>query len=470
MAGQSVVTLGALNSSGIGSASLTLSILSGGTGNTVNWPDLAGTYEGLLEHASDAGPNDLAVYRGSFLMTFCRSGVVSGRIFYNEATELVGSISRLYTPVARSFSGALTASPSNPLVFQKVVKLGSATPRGSEELTLEVSFMTVPPTVNVTVKDFASPSAGEDEWVSQSLSCNKSMAKLPTAGSVSAGSLDYSKAVGRYTLSATDLDSTGVQANDAYVLAQLLSTGKILWTSRMKGTFGTGSAGLRLTQQGMSATVYEGRLSSTSSLLKTTSILGILNFASGANSGTWSSNFGSEKLPDGLEKHASCVFKAGGAFAYDDSEGKNWSGVTTLDFSNKDGVRWGNTTVASVPAFLSAPLSFTLSAQDPLLDVDGHTVSYDWSVSIAANGKVSATSLAGDGGILAPRLLLTLDRTRGEIGGYYMSSITGKSVRRNVYGCALTSPSDEKLRARGWVESGVSPALSTGGWTLQLGQ
>ena len=70
---------------------------------------------------------------------------------------------------------------------------------------------------------------------------------------------------------------------------------------------------------------------------------------------------------------------------------------------------------------------------------------------------------------LSPEALLTLDKQRGGLWGYYMSSITGTSVRRNLYGCGLISPSDDTLRARGWVESGVLPTLSTGGWKLQLG-
>ena len=83
---------------------------------------------------------------------------------------------------------------------------------------------------------------------------------------------------------------------------------------------------------------------------------------------------------------------------------------------------------------------------------------------------MDATSVADDAGVLSPRLVLTLDKQRGGLSGYYMSSITGTSVRRNVYGCGLVSPTDDMLRARGWVESGVIPKLSTGGWTLQLGQ
>ena len=68
LAGQSVVTLGAVNSSGTGNTTLALSILSAGTGSTgtVNWTDLAGTYEGLLEQSPDSPADDMAVYRAPF--------------------------------------------------------------------------------------------------------------------------------------------------------------------------------------------------------------------------------------------------------------------------------------------------------------------------------------------------------------------------------------------------------------------
>ena len=321
----------------------------------------------------------------------------------------------------------------------------------------------------MTVKDTASPSAGEDAWVSQALSCGRSLTKLPVSTSVGGGTLDYTKAVGRYTLSATDGDPTGV--NNAYVLAQLFSTGKLLWTSRMKGTFGTGSAGLRVTSDGLNASFYEGRVSSTSATLKSTSILGSVNFVWDSTAGSWSSNFGSDILPGKIEKQASYVSKTGGKLAFNDAQDS--TGVTGLDFSSQDGVRWGNTTVTTVPAFLSGGVlsssTFTLSAQDPLTDLGGNTVSYAWNVSITATGRVSTTSTTEGTGILSPRLLLTLNRQNGEFTGYYMSSISGKNVRRNIYGCGLISQSDETLRARGWVESGVLPTLSTGGWTLQLG-
>jgi len=463
--GQFPITLTATNSTGVGSGTLSLTVSSG----TLNWSDLAGTYEGLLEQSPDSQADDGAAYRGAFSLTFSRTGSVSGRVFYNEATALDGSQSRVYVPVTRTFGGMLSANSANPLVYQKVVRLGTGTSLGRQELTLEVSFAETPPRLNVTVKDTASPSVGEDAWVSQALSCSRSLTKLPASTILGGGTLDYSKAVGRYTLSATDGDPSG--ANNAHVLAQLLSTGKLLWTSRTKGTFGTGSTGLRVAADGLNASVYEGRVSSTSTSLKSTSLLGSLNFVLDSTSGSWIGNFGSDTVPGKLEKQASYVSKTGGKLAFNDAQDS--TGVTELDFSNKDGVRWGNTTVTTVPTFLSGGTStsfpFTLNAQDPP-DSDGNPAFYSWNISITSAGRVSTTSTADENGVASPRLLLTLNRLNGEFTGYYMSNISGKNVRRNIHGCGLLSQTDETLRARGWVESGVLPTLSTGGWTLQLGQ
>jgi hypothetical protein len=464
-AGQFPITLTATNSTGVGNANLALIVSSG----AINWLDLAGTYEGLLEKSPDSQADDGAAYRGAFSLTFNRIGTVSGRVFYNEATSLGTAPNRVYVPVTRTFVGRLDASSANPLVCRKVVRLGTGTSLGRQELTLEVSFAETPPRLNLSVKDTASPSAGEDAWVSQALSCTRSLTKLPTSTSAGGGTLDYSKAVGRYTLSATDGDPSGV--NNAHVLAQLLSTGKLLWTSRMKGTFGTGSTGLRVTADELNASVYERRVSSTSTSLKSTSLLGSLNFVWDSASNSWGSNFGSETLPGKLEKQASYVSKTGGKLAFNDAQDS--TGITELDFSNKDGVRWGNTTVTTVPAFLSGSTltasPFTLNAQDPP-DSDGNNASYTWNVSVTAAGRVLTTSTTDGTRRLSPRLLLTLNRQNGEFTGYYMTNISGKNVRRNIYGCGLMSQTDEALRARGWVESGVLPTLSTGGWTLQLGQ
>jgi len=464
-AGQFSITLTATNSTGVGSANLALTVSSG----TISWSDLAGTYEGLLEQSPDLQVDDGAAYRGAFSLTFSRTGSVSGRVFYNEATALEGSQNRVYVPVTRTFGGMLAANSANPLAYQKVVRLGTGTSLGRQELTLEVSFAEMPPRLNVTVKDTASPSAGEDAWVSQALSCSRSLTKLPVSASAGGGTLDYSKAVGRYTLSATDGDPSGV--NNAHVLAQLLSTGKLLWSSRMKGTFGTGSTGLRVTTDGLNASVYEGRASSTSASLKSMSLVGSLNFVWDSTSGSWSSNFGSDTLSGKLEKQASYVSKTGGKLVFNDAQDS--TGVTELDFSNQDGVRWGNTTVTTVPAFLSGGTltasPFTLNAQDPP-DSDGNTASYTWNVSVTAAGRVLTTSTTNGTSGLSPRLLLTLNLQNGEFTGYYMSNISGKNVRRNIYGCGLMSQTDDALRARGWVESGALPTLSTGGWTLQLGQ
>jgi len=459
--GQFPITLTATNSTGVGSATLALAV----AGGIPSWSDFAGTYEGLLEQSRDSPVDDGAVYRGSFSMTFSRTGTVSGRVFYNEATALEGSRNRVYIPVTRTFIGMLTSTSANPLAYKKTIRLGTGASIGRQELTLDVSFESVPPRLNVTVKDTVSPRAGEDAWVSQALSCSRSITKLTTSGG---GALDYLKAVGRYTLAATDSNPAGV--TNAYVLAQLLPTGKLLWTSRMTGTLGTGSTGLRVAADGLSAFFYQGRASSTSTSLKSISLLGSLNFVWDSTSGSWSGNFGSDTLPGKLEKQASYISKTGGKLAFNDAQDS--TGVTELDFSNKDGVRWGNATVTTVPTFLSGGTStsfpFTLNVQDPP-DADGNTAAYSWNVSVTASGRVLTTSTTDGTGVSSPRLMLTLNKQNGEFTGYYMTNISGKNVRRNIYGCGLMSQTDDALRARGWVESGALPTLSTGGWTLRLG-
>jgi hypothetical protein len=363
----------------------------------------------------------------------------------------------------------LTSIPGDLLSYQKVIKLGTGASAGRQYLTLEVSFETAPPTLTVTVKDSGSPSVGEDAWVSASLDCTRSLPSLPTSLNAGGNNVDYSKAAGRYALYAAGGDSSGV--NDAYVLAQLLPTGKLLWISRIKGSVGTGSAGLRFAKDGLNASVYEGRVHSASNLLKSASILGSLNFVWDSTVSSWNSNFGSDTLPGKVEKQSSYVSKTGGKFAFNDVQ--DATGITELDFSNRDGVRWGSATVRTVPEFMAGGGTltssvFTLGTQDPLADQRRNPVSYTWHISIAATGKVLATSLPDAEGVLSPKLVLTLDKQTGGFTGYYNSSISGKNVRCNIYGCGLMSQTDETLRARGWVETGVLPKISTGRWEMHL--
>jgi hypothetical protein len=414
---------------------------------------------------------DGAVYRGAFALTFTKTGAVTGRVFYNEATELEGAQGRLYSPVTRSFSGMLAASPDNPLEYRKVIKLGTGVGAGRQELTLTVSFDVSPPTVNVSVKDFASPGTGADAWISQSLGCQRTVLKLPPVMSIVGGNVDVAKAAGNYTMFASVPDPTNSEAGSAYVLAQLLPTGRTVWMSRQKGVLGTGSAGVRITDNGLASAFYEGRSVSTTKLLKTMSLIGDLNFAWDSTAGSWSAHFGSDALPNKLEKQESYVSRSGGKPAYNDVDGTNWTGVSVLDFSSDEGVRWGNSTVLKVPEFLSGtngPLFLKLSTQDPLPDKDGNPVVYDWRISVSAAGKVSAVSLVNDLGALSPKIVLNLDRQRGEFSGYYSSNSSGKLLRRNVYGCALRSDSVDSLRARGWMECGALPAVSAGAWELKL--
>ena len=470
--GQYSVNLRATNPNGTGNVTLNLTISADGSGeNTVNWTDVTGNYAGLLERTSRSESEDEAVYRGAYGINFSRTGVFSGRISYNESKELKDSApSRIYSPINASFAGVLAATADNPLIFQKVIRLGSATSRGSQELTVKVSFLTVPPTVNIELKDFSSPKAGESEWTSNSRISTQLITKLSSASSAGMQSIDYSQAVGRYTFSSVNSAPLQGQPNDAYFLVQVLPTGKLFWTGRMKGVFGSGSSGLQKTQEGLCASFYGGWTNSSATLLKTTSVLGVLNFTPPKTPGAWSGYFGSEALPGGLEKQASQVSKSGSTLTYQD-DGSNWSGITTIDFSEKEGVCWGNANTPTVPEFLSGtaanPSTFILSARDPLSPLNNDII-YLWKVSVAANGRLSVTSLQNQQGALSPKLLLSLDKMRGEFSGSYVSGISGKNVRRNLYGCALTSFVEDSLFARGWIEAGGFPTLSTGGWKLTL--
>ena len=460
--GQKVVVLGASNMGGTRTAMLTLNV----DPDPKNWTAVAGSYDGLLEHHSLAGSEDGAVYRGLVRVTMRGAGVFSGRLFYNQCTLAADGTSRVYTPVNRSFYGVLQANPADPLLFEKVVKLGAATARGSQELNINVSFKTLPATINVEVRDFVSPSAEESEWVSQALLGSPSTVKWPIAASHAGGDLNFTKAFRSYTLSATG--SGPNSANDAYFLVKLGSNGRLTWASRTNGASGSGSTIWSIHSDGTIRTsIYEGRLITRASLLNSNSVLGGVEFVCDGESNNWSARVNSTALPSALERHYSYVSKSG----YTLAEPQHQTGIVNLDFSNDYSACLEDTRPATAPLFLvgtpSAPRAFVLTAQDPLGPED-NPVYHRWSVSFASNGVNKATPLPDSLGMSSPKLVLNLNKYSGEISGSYNSSLTEKTLLRRIYGCVLLSPTDDTLRARGWVEAetGITPVTS--GWTLDL--
>jgi hypothetical protein len=472
--GKYPVSLRATNSNGSGDLILILTISShGGSTNSVNWTDITGTYAGLLKRTSYSESEDEAVYRGAYQISFSRTGAFSGRIFYNESRELRNAIpNRIYSPINVSFSGVLAETKDNPLVFQKIIRLGTATSRGNQELTVEVSFLTGPPTVNIEVRDYASPRTGESEWTSHSSGSTKMIAKLTEADTAGMQSIDYSEAAGHYTLLSAGSARVEGNPDDAYFLVQVLPTGKLVWTGRMHGVSVSGGSGLQKTGQGLRAPFYGGWTNFSATLLKTTSVLGVLNFEPDTDSGFWSGHFGSNELPGKLEKQASQVFKSGNKLM-PRIDGRNRSGITKIDFSNREGVRWRKSNAPSILESFSVtaanPVTFILSAHDPVSSPSENVI-FTWRVSIATNGRLSVTSLPNQQGLPSPSLILSLERMRGGVFGSYVSEISGENVRRNIYGCVSASPVLDSLFARGWVEANGFPEFSTAGWTLHLGK
>jgi hypothetical protein len=471
--GEYPVSLSATNANGSCDSILNLTISSRGSStNSVNWTDITGNYAGLLERTSYSQSEDEAVYRGGYQISFNKTGAFSGRIFYNESRALKNAIpNRIYSPINVSFSSVLAETRDNPLVFQKVIRLGTATSRGNQELTVEVSFLTVPPTINIDLRDYASPGSDESEWTSHSRPSTKLVAKLSEAQTAGMQSIDYSEAVGSYTLLSDASAHVEGDSTDAYFLVQVLPTGKLVWTGRMHGVSVSGGSGLQKTGQGLCSPFYGGWTNSSETCLKTTSVLGVLNFEPDTEFRLWRGHFGSDELPGKLEKQASQISKSGNKLM-PRIDGRNSSGIAKVNFSNREGVRWRKANNSSILESFSGTASnsvtFILSARDPISS-RSEDVSYTWRVSMATNGRLSVTSLPNQRGLPSPPLILSLERMRGGVFGSYISEISGKNVRRNLYGCASASPVVDSLFARGWVESNGFPELSTSGWTLHVG-
>jgi hypothetical protein len=62
-------------------------------------------------------------------------------------------------------------------------------------------------------------------------------------------------------------------------------------------------------------------------------------------------------------------------------------------------------------------------------------------------------------------MLMRVDRLNGEFSGTYIPSEGNNRYR--VYGVTLDPVSRPFIRAAGWVEYGIAPAITSGSWTLQ---
>ncbi len=426
------------------------------------WDAAAGTYQTLLAQktGTPAGLGDGGAYRGLLTLTVTRTGVASGRLSYNEATLLEGGTSneRVYAPVVRTFTGRLIPKPGDPTTMQLSPKLTPSSAQGRELVTLELDLSRPTPTLATSVADTVSLSGGS--LVSESAGVTAGTALL---------SPDLAPLAGRYTLAANLGNLSATNDQRAYVYAAALSSGRVLWNTRLNGYTGTGTSYLNVSDPARpTAQFYEGRQVLSASLHNATSLLGVLNFQ--IHSGTlWAAAFGSLPRPEALEKQASYLARqtvsgvlkpvyTGSLFA----TGENHTGTRLVSFSDKNTARWSGASYKALPSFLPTAQTLTLTAEDPLSSTG---LSFRWQATISSTGAVrTVPQTASDGVTLSPTLSLSLARSTG----LWTGGFTLAGARRTLSGASVdpSTVSGGSRAAQGFAERGSAPNLRTGTWTL----
>ncbi len=423
----------------------------------------AGHYEALLTNNSGDAP-DAAVYRGLFSGTVTKTGMVSGRLQYVEAPPLVdeyGSQSgmRTYIPVTRAFVGAMKLGPADPLKAVFSVPLGGKAPNARQELAVEIDFSSDRPTLCAVVRDQVS--SPPDVWVSSTPRTIVTVTQLASAAS-SSGTVNLAALAGRFALF-SDSTST-VPHGDVYILSQILPTGRAVWTTRMPGGAGAGSAMINALDPGNPSFSLFLAQASSAALYTANVLMGQINFRHDWDD-SWRISAGADVLDGRIERQSSFTKRqrVGGLTVpvYSaEFATENTHGVQALDFMQEEGVRWSGFSNSAL-----APVGFEkrlqLSLDDPEKPVGDEQSSFSWNVTLSKSGAIRTTPVTGSG---SPLLSLRLDAARGEFSGSYFF----RGARRRLYGLALPSERDQSQLGRGWIERGVASTLLKEAWLLNL--
>jgi sugar lactone lactonase YvrE len=358
----------------------------------VSWADAAGSYEAvLLDMNSPATVGDGGIARGFITLNLTKTGAVSGRLTYVEAGSISGAPTaahRAYQPVARSFTGILTPSQGESTTMLLRPKLGVGLQTGRQELALELDMAANPPSLKATVKDNASLPAPAF-LLSRASNCTRSSGPLSTA----LGGL-----AGRYVLIANETPPAGSNAaeNNAYLLAQVLNSGKVLWTTRLTGYSGGGSSGLNTTNPlQIVAPLFESRASAVGTQSSAVALFGRFVWEPTLLQ-SWNASISVGTLTNRLEKQASqlsgTLTEVGFKPVYTQAnfdDRSNGTSVQLLDFRDQLESGWGTTPLSEL---FPAERALTLRLQDPL---NQPAAELSWSVTVSANGAVRATGLGG---------------------------------------------------------------------------
>jgi hypothetical protein len=453
-----------------------------------SWAEGAGSYEALLESASGESP-DGAAYRGVVLATLTQTGAVSGRVQYVEAAPLPDEAGqnvgrRAYSPVTRTFSGALVPKDGEPLSTLFSTKLGSGADSGRQEVSIQVDYSSKPARLTAQVTDSAS--ANPSVWTSTTVSTLPTAMRLGAAVTAT-GTFDFSDLPGLFNL-ASDRDSVNA-SNNGYVLAQVGRSGRVVWRTRFLGRNGSGSGLLNVDDPDSPAvTLYQWSTAQPAGLFSSSVLMGRLNFERGGD-GVWRMNAGSGLIGANLERQGTYARRvaagSGTQTVYSEGLGAaGWNGVGKVKFEALEGVRWGSAASNPVPYavtrdsngqvfrsfnvlsvlpdfFKGSDTSRTmrLTLEDFEADGLGNKPVFSWNVTVSIGGQLKAEPVQGSG---APALSLKLDLWYGEISGAYVRN----GVRRSLYGAAVPSRTDALQTGRGWMEKGVIPSVQSGEWLL----
>jgi hypothetical protein len=390
------------------------------------------------------------VARGWITVNVSRTGSVSGRVQYVESRSLTGAPSegiRTYLPVSRSFSGALSPSNGNePLRLVVNPRLGVGSQVGRQELTLLLDRSGDVPLLTATLTDKVSlPSPATS--VSRASEMRQALAAAATLPQ------GYASVAGRYILSAPP-GASGLIDNNAQLLVQVLASGRALWTSRLSGYSGSGSASLTApTGTLLVAALSESRSTLGSTTLTTDALLGELRFT--RTLAGWELALDKDRLENPRTRLVGSRQTAGFVASYNASDfasGAQVTGVRVINFTDALDYRVDTAWLGGL--FGSNQPGLLLISADPLA---GGSAGFRWNVTVSDAGLVRTSGIAA-GGVSPPLLSLRLDRVRGEWSGSYVSG----GVRRSLIGCVLDGPS---ARGRGWFETGSN----AGRWELRLG-
>ncbi len=427
--------------------------------------EAAFSFEGILtqtEGASDGdgGSGNGAVHRGVVSLTVTKRGSFSGKIRYNELLADQNTQATVYKPVVRSFSGVLKPTDGTEGMYTWTAALGVGTAAGRQRMVLKADYSGAQPTATAEIIDVVSTNSSGGKGFSS---------QTPPLTGLECGSTPAGPS-GRFVLTNAS----------AYILAQTLPTGKLLWSTRMPNYSNSGSALTADSTSGVTAALYESKTFKTAAGSEVNSLLGMIELVRPlTTTSAWGVRVGDPYFAGGLDWQSSLSPSQSAQPANSGEEAGAAAPTGTaafyceqvlLGFSSENARQWGSLESGSVGQsgqnmagiLPSSPVLLTLQDYSGA-GVSGSPAVYSWQVYFSAKG-VRIEGLARDG-VLPPVLSLRLVRDRGEITG----SIGMAGTRRRLLKGAALGNDGSGFSARGWIEPDGLNDLNLSLWEISPG-